>query len=746
MDRFFIAPFDDKSGLQRNVKPFMITDEAFASLNNAYAWRGRIRKRFGSRWLDNTQDLTRLRVNVGTTNNTGALSGTVPAMAGAIGQMFSIGQNFFTVNALGTPANLLIDGTATTATFNTSTGSFVFTGSAATTAVYWYPALPVMGMATFQNAIIDDEPLIAFDTIYAYQYNGGWERIDGEVTPGAATWTGSNSQFFWFTTWVGVDASNYVLFVTNFNETEPNFMRFLFNNNWDNFQPLISSGSSLYMNAARILVPFKNRLLAFNIWEGNSDGTGNIQYANRMRYSGPSNVSPLGMNAWDQDTQQNGSGLDCPTMEAIVTVEFVKDRLIVFLEESTWEIVYTGNQQAPFAWQQINTELGVESTFSVVPFDKVAIGVGNVGVMACTGTNVERIDEKIPDEVFKIHNSDAGIERVYGIRDYSVEMVYWTFPDETASSAFPFPNRVLVYNYKNGTWSFNDDSFTAFGYFQPTPNGIRWNSTTITWDDDETWDSGYLQALFRQVAAGNQQGWTFIIDPEVPINAASLQITDITITSPGSNIITITSINHNLRQGDYIYFDGITGSGNLTLLNGKIFPVLGDTASTPNSFTILYQDLSGTIIAGTYRGGGTLARVSNPQLLSKQYNFYMQQGRNSYVSKVDFLVDRTQFGQIQIDFFVSTADNSMLADSNDISGTGSLLGTGTLETFPYATIPFEQNASQLWHPYYLQADGEFIQLNMQLNDTQMRSVQVRESQFQLHSMIFHTTPTSARLQ
>ena len=88
----------------------------------------------------------------------------------------------------------------------------------------------------------------------------------------------------------------------------------------------------------------------------------------------------------------------------------------------------------------------------------------------------------------------------------------------------------------------------------------------------------------------------------------------------------------------------------------------------------------------------------------------------------------------------------MLADSNGTTGTGSLLGSGILETFPYATIPFERTASQVWHPYYLQADGEFIQLNIQLNDAQMRSVQVRQSQFQLHSMIFHTTPTSARLQ
>ena len=114
--------------------------------------------------------------------------------------------------------------------------------------------------------------------------------------------------------------------------------------------------------------------------------------------------SPLDSSAWRQDLAGSGNALDASTTEAIITVEFVKDRLIVFFERSTWELVYTGNQAYPFNWQQINTELGAESTFSIVPFDKICIGVGNVGIHACNGANVERIDEKIPDTVFDIHN------------------------------------------------------------------------------------------------------------------------------------------------------------------------------------------------------------------------------------------------------------------------------------------------------------------------------------------------------
>lgn len=753
LDRFFIGPFEGNSGMARDLKPFMINEEAFESLNNAYCWRGRIRKRFGSRWLGNTQQSTRLRVLLGTTDGSGNFSGTVPGAVFAVGQQFSINNEFYTVNVTGTPAVMLDTGSTTTKTFNTSTGVFVFAGAPATSDVFYYPSLPVMGLAIFENSAIDVVPTIAFDTQFAYQYiNGsGWDRISTEVTPGAAVWTGSNSQLFWTTTYVGVNAFDYVLFITNFNENEPNYMRFLFNNvgtyQLDNFRPQISAtGASapIYLDSALILIPFKNRLLAFNTWE-NENGT-QRQYANRMRYSAIG--SPLASNAWRQDLDGQGGGLDCPTNEAIVSAQFIKDRLLVFLDQSTWEIVYTGNQIQPFVWQQINTELGVESTFSVVPFDKVVVAIGNLGVLACTGTNVERIDEKIPDEVFKIHNLDAGIERVYGIRDYKPEMVYWTFPSPDANTSFPFPNRVLVYNYKNGTWSFNDDSITAFGYYQALDD-IEWSSETVSWSDDEVWNDGSLDALFSQVIAGNQEGWTFAIDIDETTNASVLSITDVSVTIAGSNIIQLDVINHNLRGGstpDYIYVEGLVGTGNLNLLNGKIFAVQTPNPANPNSFTILYEDSMGSIIAGTYAGNGIIARVSQIQLLTKQYNFYFKTGRNTYVTKVDFLVDRTDSGQIQVDFYVSTADNSMLADSNSDTGTGALLGSGNLETFPYPTVPFEMKASQLWHPYYLSADGEFIQLNIQLNDEQMRDPAIREAQFQLHSMLFWTSPSSYRPQ
>lgn len=777
-DRFFIAPYDQKSGLQTAVKPWLIPDEAFSELLNAYVFRGRVRKRFGSRWFGETAESSRLRFTVDTTDVAGSASGTVPGGPFTIGKEFSIGGVTFIVNVLGTPANLLVsNGSAATATFNTTTGAFNFVGVRdslgaliVAAAVFFYPALPVMGLLTYDNNNLQNEQTIGFDTQFAYQYiaGTGWERLAGEVTPGASEWFGDDSQFFWGTTWSGVDSSNKVFFVTNFNPNEPNFMRTFFAGLWDNFRPQLDATPN-FLNSARILLPFKNRLIALNTWEGPGAAGPGTNYPNRCRYSTAA-ASPLDVNSWRQDIPGRGNGIDAPTIEAIVSAEFVKDRLIVFFEESTWELVYTGNQAYPFAWYQLNTELGAESPFSVIPFDKVCLAVGNVGIHACNGSNVERIDDYIPDEIFKVHNTDNGIFRVYGVRDFLVEMAYWTFPDTQSNTAFPFPNRVLVYNYQTGTWGINEDSITVFGYFQPQIS-VTWDSETVTWDSDVTWDDGEVTALFRQVVAGNQQGYTFIIEADNPRNAPVLQITDITIAVPGSNIITITSIDHNLRENQYFYLQGITGTGNLTLLNNKIFQVLNDGLSTSDTFNFLYSDDINSVIAGVYSGGGLIARVSNISIRTKEYNFYAKEGRNAYVSRIDFMVDNDSIedingtvisgSQLQVNFFVSTNVENLLASA---AGTGTLLGTGTLDAFAYESVPFEKDAERLWHPVYLQADGEVIQLHITMSDEQMRTVIPFEFvpeeggdpvisytgpalvDFQMHAMCIHAKPTSSRFQ
>lgn len=746
LDRFLIAPLD--KGLENYVKPWLIPDQAFAELTNAYVWRGRIKKRFGTRLMGvgTSQRSSRLRIAIGTTG--GAL--TIPTGSDqlAIGQMFSIGSDMFYIYQLGANVVTLSTNGSITCTINSAVNpnTVSFVGAAAGQTVYWYPSRPVMGLLNYDVKAVNDEKLYAFDTRFAYEWltsTGGWERL------GDATWSGDNKDFFWGANYRGELSSGRLLWVTNFKSTgtisTTDLIRYWDGSAWNStsFNPRYLSGDNR-IYTARIIIQFKGRLILMNTWESVNSTTTATNFVNRIRYSQVG--SPLEDTAWMQPTETYGKGgfIDLPTNEQIISAQILKDRLLIFCESSTWELVATGNQLLPFVEQNINIELGVESPQSVVVFDKVLLGIGNVGIHACNGLNVERIDQTIPDEVFQIHDGSDGPLRVQGIRDYYTELVYWTFPNQQTSPTYP--NRVLVYNYITGSWAFNNDTFTTFGYFQTTPTstGITWADATRTWASAHvTWGTASSQAKFRQVVGGNQEGYVLIIDRGIGRNAPSLQITTMSVSN---DTVTLVIKDHNLGVGDYILVESAQG---ITGLNNNIYRV--NSVSDGDTITvILAEDQSG---AGTYTGGGTAARVSNPTIVTKEYNFYLDQGRNFYVEKVDFFVERTKEGQVTVDYYVSTSDEDTLTAA---SATGSLLGTNVLETSAYSSIPFEATMTRLWHPVYLQADGEFVQLKIFLSDnpdqrtnplnTQIRNPSIALSNFELHAMNFYCQPTASRLQ
>lgn len=733
-DRFLIGPMN--SGLETDLKPFVIADDAYARLDNAYIFRGRIRKRFGSRYLNSQQGQlnSRLRVQVGTL---AAPISPVPGNKFNIGQMFSVGPDTFTVwqNGAMLSSNPLANGT-----FNTATGAFTIVDPSqpGITPIYWYPSEPVMGIVRYEVVDSLTDPTIAFDTQFSYQYAGGaWVNLPS--VPPAGLWTGSNSQFFWTTTWIGITPDIRLLFVVNNNAADQ--IQYWNNVAWTRLLPQIDATPN-FLFTAKIVVVFKGRLVFLNTSEG-PNLAGARQFTNRARWSVYGD--PTGVNAFRQDIPGQGNFIDAATLEDIVSAQFIKDRLIVFFEKSTWEFAYTGNQVQPFTWQKLNTELGAEATFSSVPFDKVILTIGNVGIHACNGVNVERIDNKIPDTVFDIHTGTSAVERVAGIRDYFVEQVYWTFPNVNADiNSSTFPNKVLVYNYKTGSWAFNDDSITAFGYFYADDSSaISWDSL-ISWDTDTTWSSGISQPQAQLVIAGNQEGYTFIVDAQETSNAFALQLTNLTLDMDDDVICTV--INHNMNTGDFVKLQDLNG---LIFVELPLPPFEIVEIIDANSFIILSPLIAAALEAGQiYAGGGTVARASRIDILTKQFNPYMKQGRNVYLSKVDFLIDRTEQGEIAVDFLVGTANDSISLTQAGIDN-GVLLGNGVLTTAPYPISPFntyEQQQDQLWHPVYFQADGLTVQLRIYLNDDQMQDNDIVDSPFQLHMMILNTQRTSYRPQ
>lgn len=718
MDRFLIAPIDE--GLRTDLKSWLIPDSAYAELNNAYIFRGRLKKRIGSQYtgvgtgVATDQLNSRLRVSLGSTNGSGALSGTLPGAIFKIGQQISVGTQIFTVTALGTPATLLSTG-AGSCTLHTSGGSignYAITGAAISTAAYFYPAEPVMGLTQYEKGTIHNQTAFAFDTQFAYKFSGtSWVR------DGSMVLTSSNSNFIWAYNWDGVVASDTVLFITNFKAADG--MYYYDGSTWTSFKPqFITSGTAnaYKIQTARIIIPFKNRLLLLNTVESDSAGTTNYTYTNRCRYS--QNGSPVNSNAFQEPNQASwlgGGYIDGPVEEDIIGCDLIRDRCIVYFERSTWEVAYTGNEGIPFVWQQINSELGSEAQFSNVPFDKFILNVGPNGIQACNGINVDRIDDNIPDQVFDIRINNEGMQRVAGIRDYYTEMVYWLFPTDDNPYAVTYPNKMLVFNYKNGSWAFNDDCLTCFGYFEQQTDQT-WAGMVQTWaQTNQTWTSNVNSAQFRHVIGGNQHGYVTKLTRDSSYQVGNLSVSNVTYSS-STFTATLRINDHSLSDSDYIKLENMNG----TTLSG-IYPIYDITDNN----NIVINDI--LVDPGTYLGGGTAARVPRISIKSKEWNPYKDKNRAFHLSRIDFGVKRTSTGAVTVDCFPSHTDES--------------LGTFILETSPYTLVPLEASQRLLWHPIFLEGEGDSVQLKITYSDDQMIVPAIVESDFTLEGLVLYAQPT-----
>lgn len=833
-DKFLIAPF--KSGLMKDLPVWQEPKDAFSTLNNAYVYRGVIKKRFGSNYTNSTTDQlkSRLRISlkqkialsgagVGITDATGAATGTAPGGVYAVGQSFSIGTQVYYVTVTGTPADLSKSGVTTTATYNTTTGVYIFAGAPVltqiyfytttdvatdingdatgivpgyifepgqifsvgtqiftvkatglmlqsggagtgtfntttgefefadltdnpTTQIYFYPAQPVMGLSMYEAGTANDHTALAYDTQFIYKSLGtSWVRI------GNAMLHGANTDYYWTANWDGITPNSTAVFFTNFNTSTPDPIYVSSDLiTWDIFKPKFLGTGTADQNivkTARIILPFKNRLILLNTYEYTDTGGGYTykSFTNRCRYS--HNGSPFesgvsGGHPWLQRNQTyavgavnyryDGSGyIDAPIEEDIVSAAFIKDRLIVYFERSTFELAYTGNEIIPFVWQRLNSELGSESTFSSVAFDDMVLNVGTTGIHSCNGLAVTRIDEKIPDEIHEFLNISSAIKRVHGIRDYYSEVVYWTLPNSENDDTNHYPDKILVYNYKLGSWATFDDTVTCWGYYEQTAD-ISWADLTMLWPDANfKWDSYQTNANHRTVIAGNQQGYVFEINSELNSNAQVLQITDV---DTAINLNRLYVPQHNLKTDEFIRIHDIAG---ITLDPSGDANLIYKISKVDDNYIDLDMSFYSVNLTGTYIGGGTIERVSKINIETIALNPYISNGAGVAISKVVFAVVKTDEGEITVNFKPSLSN---IDAKQDAINSGAIVGNYKLETYPYALIPLEATQSLLWHSVYISACGESIKLSLYFDDTQMIDKEIMGSTIEIQGILLETNP------
>lgn len=612
-------------------------------------------------------------------------------------------------------------------------------GVATTLSYNYYPSLPVMSISYRDVPGINDEQTIFFDTRYAYIYESGAFQ---EFIPGTS-WFGSDSDFFWTTNYQGATSADRLFFETNFAPDANDPMYYTDGSTWTEFQPQVDSTPN-YLFTALILLPYYGRLIALNTYEG-ANVAGASNYFSRCRFSAIG--SPIGSNSWRSDIFGQGGFIDAPINEQIIGAEFVRNTLIVFFEESTWQLRYVGEYGLPFLWERISSDFGAEATFSPVLFKDSILAVGDTAIIGATATDVDRLDIQIPDFVFNINNANAGPERVHGIRDYYNELIYWCYSDSNTQSKFP--DYVLVYNYRNQTYAIFRDNVTCFGYFR-TPTAITWSNQSVLWDDDTVlWDDPQTQGEFPAIVGGNAQGFIFYYAYTIP-DQQSLTITaiDRSQTPP-----VITSTNHNLLTGDIIQINGMQfiDTGVMppvvvtTSLNGELYYVQYLTA---NTFAILkwdgeeyaadfsYTPANG---AGTYIGGGTITVFPTMLVQTKDFNPYIQQGLQTKASFFDFLMDIPLGSGGPVEFTVQVNVNSSPSVISNI-----IIGNKEVQTTPTSAVNVPGSA-YLWQRFYANLNGQFFSLTFTYDNSLLNDIVTHENGWVLNAITLYSRPGSRNM-
>ncbi len=833
-----------KTGLQKNREPFIIEEDAFADLVNAYVWRGRIKKKDGVKLLG------RLRRDFGSYSIGNSVASVwsfnlyttaVPAIAGGQANkdlvpgtlVITFDGVTFTDNGSGVLVGSANPG-SNFGTVNYATGDITIThiltaGVAATATFGYYPGLPVMGLPSRNLRTLMANDLFGFDTVYAYIYNNATDRFREAPSTMPTTWSGTNAQFFWpmnayealwvtngtaglhgyavtlfanqagagpwtvdvtaagntfqvgdtvyFLNLSGAGAANNLRTATVTSAGNPTFTisspvggiwtngivtglvlspshntngdgirwygEVAGNSTWVNFTPPINGTTALM--GCGIIVFYRDRIVCLDTLEGNSLTVANAtRYPQRARWcqnGTPFYILPVPQNSnegveiesWNETIPGRGSYVDCPTTEQIVGACFLRDTLIVAFENSTWKLRYTNNELLPFVWERLDVELGAEGRFSGVKFDKVTLFVGNRGIISCDGVGVNRIDLIIPDEVFNFSNQNSGPDRIYGIRDFEKQLVYWTFPNDDAQNG-TFPNRVLSYNYIDSSFGVFRDSFTCYGYWESSQD-LLWEDATMLWEEaDFPWVGRDGDALQPRVVAGNQLGYVHVVQA-LTSNDESMNIRAVTPGTPGR----ITILNHNLQSGEWIQLHNFIAP--FTALNDAVVQVERIDADTLDLYyfdTVNRISVPYTIAAGTYLGAGEASRVDNFRMLTKKFNPMLDEAVSVRVGQVDFYVTATAAGRFAVNIYADDQNDTPANTTDEDNPIANRVET-------YANDYEPQGQEKYWHTLYDSVTGNLFQVELIYEADEMQDPAIFNSAIEVHSIAPQSAPASGRL-
>lgn len=227
-EQIYIGNFSKGKSTSREA--FVIDNDAFPQLFNAYAWRGRVLRKRGTRFLAQLQRQIKsvavpanpwesgplvLVADEGNLITGFSLESTSSIAPGSITVV--VGANTYTEPA--TPDGTLVGAPGGSGTIDYATGAITIVAGGAgplTGTFSYFPGLPVMGLRDYVTNAVNANfqstqypLLLAFDTVYSYQANQSGSTPSFYTTSfykntnNPLVWSGADYQQFWTTNYLG---------------------------------------------------------------------------------------------------------------------------------------------------------------------------------------------------------------------------------------------------------------------------------------------------------------------------------------------------------------------------------------------------------------------------------------------------------------------------------------------------------------------------------------------------------------
>lgn len=473
--------FQFQSGLDTDIQPWMLPQDAFQEIVNGYIQHGVLNKRNGMQtfgWFVNSPDYTIVTISkvdvvigvnqkavvelntvVGITAGTRFIIRTATGMTQINNTTYQVanisGNTFEVYDIYGEQVNVI------------TWGAYIAGGI-----FYIVPEEPIMGIKSFLDntnrkaqLIFNTKRAAFYDTsINAYSPIDSadiWNSDEKHFVSGSAFGrTGSFGTITYYFTNFNGDTNSSVYPMRQYVGNTPTTSIFAPNTR--------TVASPVYVVAAQFIFTMRQRLLLLNTVESSTYPSGtppisvtSTNYPQRLRWSRANNPAfpdnPLSTDTtWNEITPGNGGFVDCPTSETIISATQLQDVIIVYFKDSVWAVEPTSDPALPFRWTKINSYRACDAPYGNIGHDRFVISYGQRGITGCDRVEVKRIDDKIQNFVTE-EISQTLFSQCYSDRNYAQRRSWTLFPSANTNvnpAILPTTsNYALIRTEEEGSWS-----------------------------------------------------------------------------------------------------------------------------------------------------------------------------------------------------------------------------------------------------------------------------------------------------